>query len=167
MNDPFSQARQFFPNMPEEIFTLWLNERIINNGWPPNRDIWKGTLRYHPLDFWKTLKWEKRKVKLDIDKFTESAKGIINGLIGAVYFNIHNAYSDPALNSKAKILRITKYVKENKILPKPPILLQEGDLFEIVDGSHRLVVFFAAHSNQNTKFLLAETQPVWVGFAPA
>lgn len=163
MNDPLNEARQFLPNMPEEIFTLWFDGRIKSNGWPPNSRIWQGALRYRPLHYWRTLQWEKQRVKLDFEKFTESAKGIVTGLIGAVFNNILNAYSDPALDSKSKIFNVLEYVKENNILPKPLIFLQEDNLYEIVDGSHRLAVFFALHSHQNTKSILDETQLAWVG----
>ena len=163
MNDPFKEARQLLPNMPEEIFTLWFDDRIKSNGWPPNSQMWQGALRYCPLHYWRNQQWEKKRVKLDFEKFTVLAKDIVNGLAGAVFNNILNAYSDPILDSKSKISNILEYVRENNILPKPLIFLQEDNLYEIVDGSHRLTVFFALHSHQNTKSMLDETQLAWVG----
>ena len=62
MNDQFQQARQMFPNIPEEIFTLWFDDRIESNGWPPNTPVWNRALRDKDISFWAILKWAKKEI---------------------------------------------------------------------------------------------------------
>lgn len=166
MNDQFKQARQMFPNIPEEVFTLWFDGRIESNGWPPTAPIWQHTLRYRSPEYWATLKWKTQEIKLEFEKFTEPAKGIITGLIEAVFLKTPNVYSAPEFDSNSKISKIISYIKENNVLPNPLIFLLEGNFYEIVDGSHRLATFFAMRQNRNLEHLLSETQLAWVGYIP-
>ncbi|MGC1320917.1 MAG: hypothetical protein WA849_01920, partial [Candidatus Udaeobacter sp.] len=53
-------ARSMFPLMPEEVFELWLDERIESNGWPPSGDRWRGALCELSTTTWSAMEWEKK-----------------------------------------------------------------------------------------------------------
>jgi hypothetical protein len=160
----YYNARQLLPKMPEEIFKLWFDGRIDANGWPPVGAAWQGALRNKPFNIWQKLEWEKRNVVLNINRFTPSAKHIINGLIEANFNGVPNIYSLWIQDSKKRILSIMEYIKINKALPGSLILMEDGGYYEIVDGSHRLAVFFALHSSPKIKQILQEEYEVWMGF---
>jgi len=160
----YHNARQLLPKMPEEIFTLWFDGRIDANGWPPVGAVWQGALRNKSFEIWQKLEWEKRTVVLNIERFAPSAKDIINGLIEANFNGIRNIYSLYLPDSRKRILSIMEYIEINKALPGSLILMEDKGYYEIVDGSHRLAVFFALHANPNVKQILREEYEVWMGF---
>jgi hypothetical protein len=162
VSDPYRQARELLPNMPEEIFRLWFNGRIKANGWPPVSDTWKSALRDRPISYWKRLNWKKEILSLDFQSLTAPAQRIVNGLIDANYYGIQNEYSEIG-NSRVRMHRILDYIWESRTLPGTLILLRENESLEIVDGSHRLSVFFSLKSQDLGPELLSKEQEVWVG----
>ena len=166
MDGAYSEAREILPNMPEEIFTLWFDGRIKNNGWPPVTNTWAGALRGKDLEYWKKLVWKKETVKIEYGKFTAKSQHIISGLIEANFLNEPNIYSLYLHNSKVRISKIMSHISAHKKLPDPLILLEDNGCYEIVDGSHRLAVFFALSGNHNLKLLLEDTQEAWIGRLP-
>ena len=164
MNDPFKQARTLLPCMPEEIFELWFDGRIRANGWPPFSPTWQGALRNRPISEWMKYHWKRELIKLEINRFTDMAKDIIYGLIEAKILNIPNEYSSYPKDSRERMTSIIEYIKMNRSLPKPIILLKDGPQYEIVDGSHRLAIYFALRSNEINDGFLATDQDAWVGY---
>lgn|GEM_PF-1377939 len=147
MTDPNAdakhQARVLFPNIPEEIFTLWLDDRIEANGWPPITSVWDAAFRYKDLRFWHRLDWSKRTIKLDLQDFTRLSQEIINKLIEANFLGRPNDLSACMGDaSRRKLKSILEYMTLNQTLPGSIILFRDGHLYEIVDGSHRLAAFF-------------------------
>lgn len=59
--------------------------------------------------------------------------------------------------------KILDYIQANRTLPGTIILLRENESLEIVDGSHRLSVFFSLKSQGFSDELLPKEQEVWLG----
>jgi hypothetical protein len=94
MNDPFIEARQLFPNMPEELFTLWLDEIIKEHGLPPHEHtIWDGVFRFKPLDFLQRLTWTREEMIIDFSQLTCDAQRLVKSLIEAYFLGIPNPVS--------------------------------------------------------------------------
>ena len=159
----YKHARQLLPKMPEDIFRLWLDGRIEANGWPPVTSVWRGALREKPFEFWQQLEWDRRIVSLSIDKFTSAARGIINGLIEANFMGIPNDYSMTLADSKERIANIIEYIASHGSLPSTLILMEDNACYEIVDGSHRLAVFFAVGADAQIK---RQKHEIWLGSPP-
>lgn len=156
------QARELLPNMPEEIFQLWFDGRIEANGWPPISDTWMGALRDRSLDYWRQLSWKKEIISLNLCSFLPPAQRIVNGLIEANIYGIENEYSEIG-NSRPRMKNILDYVQANRTLPGTLILLRENGALEIVDGSHRLSVFFSLKAQGLGDDLLPREHEVWIG----
>lgn len=148
--------------MPEEIFQLWFDGRIEANGWPPLSNAWVGALRDRPLNYWERLNWKIETVSLDFNSFLPPAQRIVNGLIEANINGIENDYSEIG-NSRLRIKNILDYIQTNRSLPRTLILLCENAAFEIVDGSHRLSVFFYLKTQGFSDDLLPKEQEIWIG----
>lgn len=163
MNNPYVAARQLLQQMPEEIFELWFDDRIKKNGWPPYREIWKGTLREKPITYWTKLQWKKCSVKIDYDLLTELSKEIICGLTEANFYDKLNSYSFYPNDSKFRLNRITDYIQKYSKIPNPLIFIYENGKYEIVDGSHRLTAFFQFQKFSRKKGNLSCKQEAWIG----
>lgn len=148
--------------MPEEVFRLWFDGRIEANGWPPVSDTWMGALRDRPLSYWRHLNWKKETLFLNFHSFTAPAQRIVNGLIEANYYGIPNEYSEIG-DSRPRMHKILDYIQVNRTLPGTLILLRENGSLEIVDGSHRLSVFFSLKTQDLNDELLPKEQEAWVG----
>ena len=159
----YANARQLLFLLPEEIFKLWFDERIKANGWPPNQGVWQGTLRDKSIQYWTKLHWEKTLMKLDYNLLTNSSKEIIEGLIEANFHNKINDYSLLLNDSMSRIKSIIDYFKKYSKLPSPLILIYENRKYEIIDGSHRIAVFFFLQSICKNNIKLNNEHESWIG----
>jgi hypothetical protein len=166
MLDGFQQARLSLPNMPEEIFQLWLDERIKTNGWPPAGIEWGGFLRSFPLAVWQRLEWFKADVDLKLSDFTSDAQYIFGGLAAANILGQRNEFSLYLGNSKSRIQSIGAYLRQFRALPSILILIDCGPALEVVDGFHRLATFFFLKANGFSDDVLPIRQRAWVGRYP-
>jgi len=164
MKTPYAEARQLFPNIPEEIFSLWLDGRIEANGWPPRTPTWERVLRHKPISFWQALVWSKEDVKLELDRFTLEARTIVASLILAKFSGWENRVSDyMGSQSPEKMRSILEYLGTHHRLPDPIILFRDGLSYEIVDGCHRLAVFFLLQQRLGANSPIRDEQVAWVG----
>ena len=161
MNINYLEARKLFPKIPEEIFTLWLDERIETNGWPIERTFWKGALRSKPIPYWTELEWRKTSIKIDYSLLTVNSQKIIDGLFAANFEGEMNEYHEivSELGSQKRFKKIGEYIKKNGKLPNPLIFIYENGKYEIIDGCHRLTLFLLLKS-------LNTFQEAWVGTLP-
>ena len=161
MEKEIADARRMFPDMPEEVFE-WFKGRIEANGWPAVGVDWRGALRKKSIEYWQQLVWRKQEVELGYERLTGATQNIIKLLYEAHFLSKPNFFSRE--HGREKIVDILKYVGENNALPSNLIFLKENHLYEIVDGCHRLTVFFALKWLDNTEVVLDYTQSAWVGY---
>lgn len=171
LNFARAEARHLFPNIPEEVFQLWLDGRIEANGWPPTTQVWKAALGNRSIAFWQSLTWSKKIVRLIFDHFSERSRLILQEIFEACAYNAPNRVNQyMGDQSSRKYVSLLKYIVDNhqmkQNLPKPPILLLDGNFYEIADGNHRLSLFFFFRSQSSTKDILDEEQLVWIGERP-
>jgi hypothetical protein len=152
--------------MPEEIFQLWLDDRIRTSRWPPVTVEWQGFLRQLPFRYWQILEWQQCEVDLRFEHFTSSARNIFDGLVSANIFGVQNEFSSYLQDSKSRIQSIYAYIQEFRALPSTLILLDLGQQLEIVDGCHRLATFFYLKNNGVPDDILPIRQSAWVGRHP-
>jgi hypothetical protein len=148
---PFEQARKIFSNFPEEVFSLWLDERIRQYGWPPGGDAWDRTLVGYPLLYWRKLIWVEKEVPLAFDLLGPLSRRTVNGLMAANVLGKPDASAEAAGdtplntpgNSKERFYSIFKHVVEKWGVPGKLVLLDEGGYCEILAGCHRMAVVCA------------------------
>lgn len=161
--DCFQLARLYFNNYPEEIFTLWLDDRIKHKGWPPNGIEWEGFLFGRTPKYWKDIRWRKQKVKLRPNILGSRSQDLVEAVIETNVYGMRNSLSDYLPETKAKFSRIVKYVLTNHELPSTLVLLKVGDVFEIVDGCHRVSVLLSLRYILKEDNLISEDAEAWVG----
>jgi hypothetical protein len=161
MNSSYQEARKLFPNMPEEIFELWLDERIDDLGWPIEGTTWENVLRNKSLDYWQRIKWRKQRLLIeDLESFTECSKNLMAGLSRSVFLKMDNEHRRVMGDvSDEKVKKIRNHLAENSVLPGELILIIDDGKYEIVDGSHRLVTLFWDEG----KFTHEMLPEIWVG----
>lgn len=161
MNTKSVKAREDLPNMPEEVFEIWFDDRIEANGWPPQGYEWQSNLFNHGLDFLKNLSWTSMELEFPI-QICHTSQNLVTGLLQVNVDGVKNNFSDYIADTKVRFHSIMSYVKINKSLPQPLVLLKENEGFQILDGSHRLSVLVALHLDDNTKHFVPKKVSSWV-----
>jgi len=162
MSNPFQEARASLQNIPEEIFQLWLDDRIKSRGWPPLGINWHGYLLGHPLSFWQETKWSKEFIKINYDSIADISKNILDDLMDS--FNTGRVTLTTMFvgDSIPRMNNINKYISETNKLPGGPIIvILNNGLLEIVEGNHRVAVLLALQDKYPNKYL--NQQIAWVG----
>ena len=163
MFDAHEQARALFPLMPEEVFRLWMDERIESNGWPPDTGTWEAALRFRSVGYWQKLHWQKKGVLLIPESLSGETRRIIRSLYQGVFSGIPTEETRYVGDSRERITGTMRYIAQHGRLPSCLIFLEEDGVYEIVDGCHRLTAFFVCHSDPEFKNRPSQTQEAWVG----
>lgn len=161
-----SQARRLLPQMPEEIFQLWLDGRIEANGWPPVGDVWDAALRHRSFQIWQRLQWRKELLHLDLIRMHPATVEIVQSLSQAYFDGMPNSYSAYLGDSRPRFTSIMNHVQRHRQLPSVLIFLADDSLYDVVDGCHRLALFFRLRRDTKFQNLLSDTQIAWIGYEP-
>lgn len=162
MTSPLQQAREMFPLMPEGVFECWLDERIQSNGWPPSGSRWNGALRGRPISWWQQLSWSRELVELRYDLLAPGTQKIIQGLHDANIRGIRNEYSRYLDDSRERMRSILVYVQKTGGLPPGLVFIENENCLDVVEGCHRLAVYFACRWTGEC-LDLRPREEVWVG----
>ena len=55
-------ARKTFPSFPNQVFELWLDDRVREKGWPPQGIEWWSFLAGESIEYWQALTWSRELV---------------------------------------------------------------------------------------------------------
>ena len=163
----FCEARDFFSDMPEEVFILWLDVRIRTNGWPPSGVEWQGFLFGHTIQFWQNLTWSRERVFISESRLAEKSAALVDQVIEANLLECFNKIAQYVPDTKQRFASIVDYIKVNRDLPKPIVLLDVCGRFEVIDGCHRISAYTALRKIPEGAALLPETIDAWVARPPS
>lgn len=163
MRNDFQNARMTFPNMPEEVFTLWLDGRILANGWPPKGIEWAGFLLGKSVSEWQQINWTKRKVSISWEALGVLSQQNVNMLIDGNVNERSNLMTAYIPDTKERFRSITKYALEHQNVPGTLVLLKSGTKYEVIEGNHRVAVLIALQNFKDTKEKIMSPQTAWVG----
>ncbi|WNC71443.1 hypothetical protein RGQ13_15120 [Thalassotalea psychrophila] len=139
------KPREFFPNMPDEVFEIWLAPLIEGKGWPfktVEDDLQATNWRYVlGIDFtlrqWIDCTWELIDINLPQSKFTNGSISMATAIVGnAAYGKLTDTAN--VENTKERFQSCVSYIKEHGNIPTPIILTRINDGFSVMDGNHRL-----------------------------
>jgi hypothetical protein len=150
-----------FPGMPE-VVSAWLAERASYLHWPPAGREWFGVLRGRSVAEWQALRWERRPMSLNFASLTRESRRVITALANANFCGVQNEYTTLEC-SGPKFAEIGCFIRENHRLPGDLIFLDDDGLLEIVDGCHRLTLFFMLKQAGLDDVALESQYAVWVG----
>lgn len=148
-------------NLPGPVAS-WFRDMVSCYGLPDGSQAWSGLLRGRSLDDWKSMRWQQCTVELEPALLTDASWRMVVQLIGAGSGDRQNPYATEEwrLTSLSKFREIEAFMVEHGSLPGDLIFLNVSGRFEVVDGSHRLALFFA---RENQGAGIARQHQVWVG----
>lgn len=161
--DSFEHARKIFSNFPEEVFTLWLDEKIRDLGWPPQGSQWDRVLLYYPILYWRKLKWAQQVLPIRFDRLGPLSRKIVNGLMETNVLNKRNQFTDSVKNTRERFDAVFKTVIEERQIPGTPVLLDDDGHYEILDGEHRVSAMCAMRQFPEFKKYVPDEIRAWVG----
>ena len=140
--------REFFPNMPDEVFEDWLGPLIEVKGWPftsIDDDLQVTDLRYilgldNTLREWCTCEWELTEIDPLKTKFTIGSIQMIQAIISHAALGQQSATSNVE-NSTERFSACSAYINEHGNIPKPIVIKPENEGYALMDGNHRLAAF--------------------------
>jgi len=153
------KPRDFFPNMPDEVFELWLAPLIEGKGWPFKSiedDLQTTRWRYvlgldYSLRQWAKCSWELMEIDLSQSSFTNGSISMVKAIIGHAVNNLPTETANVE-NTKERFSSCVSYIKEHGTIPKPIILTRVSDGFNVMDGNHRMAAI-AFTKPENIKIL--------------
>jgi len=151
-------ARRLLANMPDEVFSLYIEPLIQLHGWPfdsldtsydtPEKRRWFYMFDGHRIQTISDLSWERDKMSFSLAGFHPTAQRTIFGLLDQHVRGIPTAYAD-VINTKARFASCRAFIASTGRLPKPVILLEEWEGLRILDGNHRLAAMASLpHADQ-------------------
>lgn len=167
------RIQQDLPNFPEEVIHDWIQPYAKTEGWPPQlgddgipMGRWRYLLGLRPMAKIQALTWQVEDRALDVADLAAGEEGKIVGLLRAAILKEQNIYSEIG-NSEERMVRIIQHVKETGRLPSAPTLISKADGLQIVDGNHRIAVYFfltgRAASGVPNAIPIDPQQRYWIG----
>ena len=142
LDEELADARVTFPNFPEEVFTLWLDDRIRQNGWPPAGIEWSGFFEGQPIAYWQSLQWRRERLTLTFEELTPTTFMIVMQLVEAA-IGKSNMMSRYIPNTAERFMSCLGYVQSNETTPGV-VILHRSDLgIFVIDGNHRIAALLA------------------------
>jgi hypothetical protein len=143
MSDPRTASRAFFSRFPEEVFSLWLDDRIRSNGWPPSGIEWAGFLSGRSPEEWQGFSWTKRMVTLSPSDLSSTSLNIAVQMFEAHILQQGNLLSAYIPDSKTRFEGLRQFIAQNARLPAPLILLRSAGGYDVIDGNHRVAAMLS------------------------
>jgi hypothetical protein len=157
-------ARELLPNMPDEVFSLYIEPLIQLYGWPyrsidsPGTKRWTQAFDHQGIKTISQLSWKRHEVPFPLALFHPDAHQVIALLINQHIRGIPTATAN-VVNTKQKFFHARDYIARTGRMPKPVILMRDlfGGALRILDGNHRLA---AMSSVPNANDLVIDC---WIG----
>jgi hypothetical protein len=139
-------ARQLLANMPDEVFSLYIEPLIELHGWPftslddpPSRAnaLWLQMFDHQSVKSISQLSWERHEIPFSFRSFHPVAQQVIAGLVNQHVGGLNTPYAN-VLNTKARFASCRSYIAHTGRMPAPVILMQDWKGLRILDGNHRL-----------------------------
>ena len=164
LEDALAHSRMTFPSFPEEVFTLWLEDRIRSNGWPPCGLEWLGFLFGESIAFWQKLHWEERIMTLGVGDLAPRSLALSTQIVEAG-IGRKNWMTDYIPNTAERFLSCVQFIRDNNSVPGKILLLASPDGYEVIDGNHRIAALLAVQSQFSARSMLVPLQ-AWLALPP-
>jgi hypothetical protein len=147
-------ARNLLTNMPDELFSLYMEPLIEEYGWPfssqdspTNMPWWQlfDGLQFRTIC---QLSWERSEIAFSLRLFHRYARTQILGLLQAHILGINNEYASIP-NTKARFHRARDFIARTGRMPVPVVLIQDPEGLRILDGNHRLAAMASSPNSSD------------------
>jgi hypothetical protein len=154
--------RNFFPNMPDEVFEMWLDPIAEEYGWPfkspsdsTKETKWGGVFRGAPLSFWADTTWCRKQINLTTDPINRHSEYLIRTLLHGYTNGVPTLIADVA-DTEKRVRSCADYIRTYGNIPKPVVAIIRDREIDIVDGYHRITALL--HVGPPQIFIV----PAWV-----
>ena len=157
------KPREFFPNMPDELFNKWLLPFIEAQGWPFNSisdDLqasdWKNNLGInHTLKQWSECEWELISIPLILTNFKLHT---LQTIFDIITFSVKGIPTSTANleRTQERFWACASFYREHNTVPWPIVIYEFDEFIRVVDGFHRLAAIF--HIGFSPEFKI----PAWL-----
>lgn len=143
------RAKAMLPNMPTEVFDIWIAPLVASAGWPfytPNdlniAGSWSQYLRRKTVEQINNLVWRRRQVPCDLRAFQPDTREIIKLVILAYAHGNKAALAKVGRVKNGRggesFLRSYRFIERTGRLYTDVVLLEYPNGFQIADGAHRI-----------------------------
>ncbi|MCF8083175.1 MAG: hypothetical protein K9M96_08775 [Deltaproteobacteria bacterium] len=140
------KAKKMLPNIPDEVFDIWLSELIKRDGWPfeSTTDSLVGTpwikhLGGLPLEILANFIWNRKLFTFNTLPLKQFNRLVIKRMFSESIDKFGALTNGPFINSKERLLfHIDKITRTGRFWA-PIILATAGGDLDILDGFHRIV----------------------------
>ena len=142
------RAKAMLPDMPEEVFDLWIRHCVDKSGWPYDSihdegdQYWQGYFLDHSLATISNLRWQHERLPFSQTFVPEETRVLIGKMIFFHSYGINPGIHIPH-DSKGRFDSAISYIKEHAEIPSSIVLLSSPNGFKIFDGWHRLAAIYA------------------------
>ena len=168
MNNSQLIAKSMFPNMPDEVFNLWLAPLIEPDGWPftsiyssTRNTVWFRYFHSFSLQMVSDLLWYKSRVLCPPERLHQESFNTLILLIDG-YAMCDSTIITNLKEGKGKQIfdSLCDFIKRTGRIPAPVILILHEGKYAIVDGNHRMAAFY------NFGFHFKTPINAWIGKLP-
>lgn len=169
MTTQLEAAKSMFPNMPDEVFDLWLAPLIESDGWPfnslssPTRGtIWYRYFEGHSLYVINNLFWEYKLIPCLLNRFHPNSVNVL-ALLAYDYTHNLSALTAELKDGKGResFTRSQKFIKRTGRIHTPVVFIVDSGLYQIMDGNHRIAALFSIGLNGLTiEAWIGDTQQI-------
>lgn len=155
-------VRALLPNMPDELFSLYMEPLIQEHGWPscspdsPEDMPWWQLFDCHPFKTICQLSWVRIEIPFSLEIFHPFSQQQIKGLLQVHLFGARTIYADIP-NTESRFRRARNYIAGKSRVPVPVVLMRDPKGLRILDGNHRLAAM-ASFANATSGIV-----DCWVG----
>ena len=136
--------RNFFPNMPDEVFEKWLEPIAKEYGWPfqSASDSTKDTKWFYVLGkldliFWVNAIWHMDMIDFKTVSLSYGTNLSINSIRQRVVEGLPTFFSSVA-GSEERFGAAADFIRATGTIPGAIVVLIRNGQLEIVDGNHRI-----------------------------
>lgn len=149
-------AKRLLPNMPDDLFHLYMEPMIREHGWPfysldsPTTMPWWQLFDCHPLRTISELLWERHEIQFSMAVFHRYSQQQIRGLVATHTLGTDTLYATIP-NTKTRFRQAREFIATTGRMPVPIVLMKDRRTptiaeLRILDGNHRLAAM-ASFSN--------------------
>lgn len=139
------------PDLPEEVFKLWIEPLVAADGWPFHSDsfgkpwgVWSQYFVGEPVKTFNQLRWERQQIVLDFASFEPHSRNIIKWVIGAhVHGQLTPVTQIKKGRGKESFLISRKFIQRAGRVHTPVVLWKQSGGYKIMDGNHRVAACFS------------------------
>ncbi len=151
MMSSVQRAKAMLPDMPGEVFAIWIEPLVIADGWPffssalpAFSGAWSQYFVGEPVQTFNDLLWERKQIPLSFASFEPHSRSIIKWVIET---HVHGRLTPVAKVKKGQggksFLRSRQFIQRTGRVHTPVVLWKQFGGYKIMDGNHRVAACFS------------------------